>query len=156
MTADQMYRREAFDRSRAHRRGVRQACSDLGQALGRPADQHPEQWWAEAAAHLQQLAAAFQHHVEQSEGPDGLLREIVEVAPRLVHAVERVKHEHEVLLAEIARLEAAARHNGAAGELATVLEEARRLLQDIDGHGEQGAELIYEAYSVDVEGGESG
>src|ERR1700722_17240454 len=104
MTTDRTDGAEAFERSREHRRGVRQACVELEAALARPAGQDLEKWSANTAACGRRLTDAFRHHAEQSEGPDGLLPEIVEIAPRLAHAVEQVQHEHEVLLAEMARL----------------------------------------------------
>ena len=81
---------------------------------------------------------------------------MVQVAPRLAHAVEQVKHDHRALLAEIDRLETARKDADDGGHIQKVREEARRLLQSIAAHRQSGAELIYEAYSVDVEGGDSG
>ncbi len=143
-------------RSRQHRRGVQQACLDLEDALARPARLDPGSWSAETAARLHQLVDAFQHHVQQSEGPEGLLGQMVQVAARLAHAVEQVKHDHRALLAEIDRLETARKDADDGGHIQKVREEARRLLQSIAAHRQSGAELIYEAHSVDVEGGDSG
>ena len=156
MTAAQTDGANAFDRSREHRRGVRQACIELEESLARPAGQDMAKWSSQTAACCHRLTEAFQHHAEQSEGPDGLLPEILEIAPRLAHAVEQVKHEHEVILAEIARLEAAITDRDYAGTVAKVRGDVLRILQDLAAHRQRGADLIYEAYSVDVEGGESG
>ena len=156
MADDQAPGQEPFERSREHRRGVQQACVDLDHALARPAGLDPRRWSADAAARLDQLDKAFQHHVVQSEGPEGLLPQIVQAAPRLAHAVERVKQDHRALLAEIDRLETATTDVDDAGDIHKVREESLRLLQSIAAHRQSGADLIYEAYSVDVEGGDSG
>ena len=84
------------------------------------------------------------------------MRQIVQVAPRLAHAVEQVKQDHQALLAEIDRLETATKHVDDAGHIQKLREECMRLLQSIAAHRQSGADLIYEAYSVDVEGGDSG
>ena len=153
MTADRMQGPEAFERSRAHRRGVRQACIDLENALARPAGQDLTKWSAAITARFRDLIEAFRRHAEQSEGPEGLLPEIVESAPRLAHAVEQVQHEHQILLVEMARLESLTSDMHGT-QIDEIREDSLRLLQDIAAHRQRGADLIYEAYSVDIEGGE--
>jgi hypothetical protein len=147
---------DALDRSREHRRGVRQACVDLEESLARPAGPDVDQWSSEVTARCHQLGEAFRHHVDESEGPQGLLREIVETAPRLANAVQRVKDEHKSLLAEIARREENIGATVDRGHIDEVRRSTLQLLQDLAAHRQRGSDLIYEAYSVDVEGGDSG
>jgi hypothetical protein len=156
MTNDRTSEAEAFERSRQHRRGVRQACIELEESLARPAGRDPEKWLADVAARCRELTEAFHRHAEQSEGPGGLLPEIVEVAPRLAHAVDRVKGEHEALLAEMAGLETTIGEKDTVDQISKVRDAVLRLLRDVAAHRQRGADLIYEAYSVDVEGGDSG
>jgi hypothetical protein len=59
-------------------------------------------------------------------------------------------------LSEAARLEAATKTDDNDANIRTVREEALHLLQGVAAHRQRGADLIYEAYSVDLEGGESG
>jgi hypothetical protein len=146
---------DAFERSRAHRRGVRRASLDLEEAIARPAGQDVGKWSTETAARCEMLIEAFRYHVEASEGPGGLLPEIVATAPRLAHAVDQVKREHQSLLLELDRLHAAADAGGTV-EVEAVRREALTLLQALATHRQRGSDLIYEAYLVDVEGGESG
>jgi hypothetical protein len=143
----------ALQRSRLHRRGVRRASIDLDEALARPVTKEAGPWLDDAAVHIRTLAGAFRHHVEQSEGPDGLLPQIVRAEPRLVPAVEAVKREHRGLLDRLARLEAVAGRSPAADEQA-IRADSLRLLHDLAAHRQRGADLIYEAYFVDVEGGD--
>jgi hypothetical protein len=156
MLNDPMDDAGAIERSREHRRGVRQACLDLEETLARPPDQDLEKWTADTAARFRQLSEAFRHHAEQSESPDGLLVEIVEIAPRLANKVGQVKREHMALLAELARLEVEAANQAQADQSGVIRGKGLRLLQDLAAHRQRGADLIYEAYSVDVEGGDSG
>jgi hypothetical protein len=142
----------AFQRSRQHRRGVRRASIDLEEVLARPVGHEPRNWYGDVAVQVRALAEAFRHHVEQSEGSEGLLPQIVEAEPRLVPAVEVVKREHKALLAAMSRLEAATGLSPGADEQA-VRKDSLRLLHDMAVHRQRGADLIYEAYYVDVEGG---
>lgn len=146
---------DAFERSRAHRRGVRRASLDLEEAIARPAGQDGGKWSIETTARCQALIEAFRNHVEESEGPEGLLPEIVATAPRLAHAVDQVKLEHQSLLVEMDRLHAAAGSGGTV-DVEVVRRETLSLLQALAAHRQRGSDLIYEAYLVDVEGGESG
>jgi hypothetical protein len=143
----------AFERSRQHRRGVRQACLDLEEALARPVRQDPDRWFSGVAIRVEHLATAFHHHVEQSESPDGLLSQIVDVAPRLVHAVGQAKVDHQVLAGELAGLQGAVSRANVedVDQTDTVRHAALHLLLGIAAHRQRGADLIYDAYSVDVE-----
>ena len=143
----------ALQRSRQHRRGVRRASVELDEALARPITKGAGTWLEGVAIHVRTLAEAFRHHVGQSEGPDGLLPQIVKAESRLVPAVEAVKREHRGLLDEMTRLEAVTRSSPAADEQ-TVRAESLRLLHDLAAHRQRGADLIYEAYFVDVEAGD--
>jgi hypothetical protein len=154
VTADQTPELGAFERSREKRRGVRQASADLEEALARPASQDAKGWSAGTADCLALLAAAFEMHAHQSEGPDGLLAEIIEVSPRCAPAVEQVKRDHRDILTELRQLEGTARRCDDVSQIKDVREHALGLVQAIARHRQRGADLIYEAYSVDIEAGD--
>ena len=151
MTTDPTPDAEALEKVRETRRGVRRASVELEEALARPAGMDARAWSADVAERLAVLAAAFERHAEQSEGPQGLLGEIVEVNPRVVNAVQQIKREHVTIQRHIVELEAAARGGEDAG-VEPVRERALRLLQALSRHRQRGADLLYEAYSVDIEG----
>jgi hypothetical protein len=126
--------------------------------LARPIGQEAGNWYGDVAVQVRAPTEAFRHHVEQSEGPKcptpkGLLLQIVEAAPRLAPALEVVKREHQALLDQISRVEAAAGLPQDADEQA-VRKESLRLFTTWPPTGQRGADLIYEAYYVDVEGGD--
>ena len=154
-TGDEARGDDAFERSRAHRRGVRRASLDLEEAIARPAGPDAGKWSTETAARCQTLIEAFRHHVDESEGPGGLLPEIVATAPRLAHAVDQVKREHQSLLVEMDHLQVVAGSGGLV-DVEAVRQETLNLLRALAAHRQRGSDLIYEAYLVDVEGGESG
>jgi hypothetical protein len=76
------------------------------------------------------------------------------VAPRCANTVDQIKRDHRDILADIRALEARARRGDDAGQIKDVREEAMGLLQALARHRQRGADLIYEAYSVDIEGGD--
>jgi hypothetical protein len=69
--------------------------------------------------------------------------------------VDRVKQDHRNLLVEMDRLYAAAGSAGP-GDVEAVRRRALDLLQGLAAHRQRGSDLIYEAYLVDVERGDSG
>jgi len=155
MSEDQTPGTDAFERSRERRRGVRQACVDLEEALARPAARDPEAWSKDTAVCLHNLGEAFRRHAEQSEGPDGLLTQIVDTAPRLANGVHQIIDEHRHLLDQIARLETQAIETaGDPQEVQPVRDQALTLLRAVAAHRQRGADLIYESYSVDIEAGD--
>jgi hypothetical protein len=83
-----------------------------------------------------------------------LLQEIVNAAPRLSHAVEGVKREHRAITAELDNLSSSVDKVDRHDAIAEVRDIALHALQHIAGHRHRGADLIFEAYSVDIEGGE--
>jgi hypothetical protein len=126
-------------------------------ALAAPAAGRAGAWAAGVGAALQALRAAFDTHVEITEGDDGILAEIVRLSPRLDRPVTGLRREHdelrEVLHEQIAFFETAP----VAPDTRWV--EARRdamteLLGRLARHRQRGADLTYEAYGVDI-GGET-
>jgi hypothetical protein len=140
-----------LDKSRERRRGVQQACADLEQALARPPNPNVEGWSASVAGAVGEVAEAFSRHVEHSESPEGLLPGITNTAPRLAHAVEDLRRDHEEILAQtdLVRALAARAHDPA--QVQAVRDESLKLLQSIAAHRYKGADLVYDAYMVDIE-----
>jgi hypothetical protein len=142
---------EAIERSRDHRRGVRQACADLERSIARPASPGAAIWSESVARALAELASAFARHVKESESPEGLLKDITSVAPRLQHAVDHVRHEHVEIVGQIDHVKSLAVDNEDADRIPMIREESLALLQSISAHRYRGAELVYDAYTVDIE-----
>jgi hypothetical protein len=145
---------------RGQRRSLRRALVAVEDALAAPVhggDESGERAWAvnlrEAVEHL---AEVFAIHVEVTEGPGGLYEDLLDVTPRLDNTVRRFRAEHEaitgILTTELARL--ATKLDGGDADLEQSRRRLTRLLGRLVLHRQEGADLIYEAYQVDI-GGES-
>jgi hypothetical protein len=143
---------DAFDRSRQHRRGVTHAGTELENALASPAGL-TDTWVAEVRERLAAITTAFQRHVDQSEGTTGLLQEMLTVAPHLAPGVTRSKKDHQEILVELKGLSTVIDQSDDEHLVGDVRARGLVLLQHITAHRQRGADLIYDAYSVDVEGG---
>jgi hypothetical protein len=141
----------ALAQARANRASVRRAGVALEGALAAPALAAPGEWGAQVAAEVEELAGAFTRHVAATEAPGGLLAEMVEISPRLAHSAERLRRDHEALMAEIAGLAGAAASVRAAAQVGPVRALALDLLRHISEHRHLGVEIVHEAYCVDIE-----
>ena len=107
-------------------------------------------WQKALRRSLSLLARAAAEHVAEAEAPDGLLAKIAEQAPRLWRRVRRLRAEH----ASLARACAEVLDRLESADSATSLRgPTRALLQRFANHRHHGADLVYEAFGVDIGGG---
>jgi hypothetical protein len=101
---------------------------------------------------LDHVRVVFAVHVEVTESPGGLYEEIMEIAPRLANKIARFKREHAAITAAITTTLDDLRAQET--RLAELGDRLDHLLQALVRHRKRGADLVYEAYHVDI-GGES-
>ncbi len=111
-----------------------------------------ETWIADLTDGVRQLETALNRHIAEVEAPDGLLDQIVDTAPRL-HRLTDETRSHHVSLSDATT----ALLNTLAGAQSDVpVDEIRAavldLLNEIARHRQKGADLIHEAYDVDIGG----
>jgi hypothetical protein len=129
------------------------ACSTLEAALSAPvASAH----WPEGLGNaVTALLATFGEHVTLTETPGGTIDQLRERAPRLSDRIDRLAEQHVTITADAERLMDRLDHlptERTADDSAAVREQALELLTAIVRHRQLGADLLYEAYDVDVGG----
>jgi hypothetical protein len=145
----------ALNEARARRKTLHDALVHLEEAISSPAAGRIPDWTATVLKEMIETRDAFDQHVFVTEKPDGLYDEILERAPRLSGNVRRLREEHPDIVAAshelIARLEQVE-----IGSEAWGVEQARDDLQRFIGsvirHRQRGADLVWEAYNVDIGG----
>jgi hypothetical protein len=148
----------AVDFVRRRRSELRGAMSALERALASPAPGRTDDWAERVRAALVDLSEEFQAHVDVNESPDGLHRAVVGTAPRLANAVARLAREHVRLNAMIDDL--LGRVRDLPGEpdpeagVDAIRERGTSLLARLIRHRQRSADLVFEAYQVDI-GGEA-
>jgi septal ring factor EnvC (AmiA/AmiB activator) len=118
-------------------------------ALATAASGRAEAWAKELRDELDDLSAALEQHIAITESPDGLLADIAEAAPRLTKRVERARDDHVALRASIERARASL--TGAEDATHDARDLVVELLTALVRHRHLGADLVYEAYNVDIE-----
>lgn len=122
----------------------------LEKALAAPAD--TDTWLKGVRAAASDLTMALRAHIDEVEGPRGLLAEIRLDAPRLCHLVDELTAEHPELLRSCERLRQSM--DDEAPDFRQVRRRAMSLLGRLSLHRQTGSDLVYEAYHVDI-GGEN-
>ena len=107
-------------------------------------------WRQRLHRELVQLSRAADDHVAETEAPGGLLSEIVGEAPRLWRETEGLRSEHVMLVGECARV--LERVEGLDSPL-SLRRQVNLLLGRFERHRYRGADLVYEAFEVDIGGG---
>jgi len=111
--------------------------------------------WTEAVLKaLVHVHTAFHSHIEIAEGDEGVYEEVLEREPRLRDAVAKMKNEHPEVLGMIhepynrLRLRAADEYIPAE----EIRDAVMKVLGKITRHRQRGADLVWEAYFVDLGG----
>ena len=160
----------AFAEARQRRVELHDALVHLEQEISSPARGRVADWAGDVTKALLHLQAAFDEHVLTTERPGGLYDEVLEKSPRLAGQVRRLRDEHPVIgdaiteglnrLAEPVADEAAGAPDGPddAGGGDSPLDDVRDDLQRLMGlvvrHRQRGADLVWEAYNLDIGGAE--
>ena len=146
----------ALDGVRLRRAGLKAALSNLELALAAPFANRVE-WVTNVRSALTIVSEVWTRHIVETEAPGAFLDELVTEAPRLSTPTSRLRREHSDILATIVRAEkrlAAPPDDDAYGTWAEDLRvELTALLAALARHRQRGADLVYEAYAVDLGGG---
>ncbi|HET6948810.1 MAG TPA: hemerythrin domain-containing protein [Acidimicrobiales bacterium] len=125
---------------------------DLEATIAAPVPGREKKWVREVTSSLDTLSSAFERHVTETESRDGFLQQLVTDAPRLDPAVARLRRDHLEIRLLIEDVQTRAR-GAAPGEDPSpekLRTAALELLGRLARHRQRGADLIYEAYLVDI------
>ncbi len=146
----------ALEAARRRRQTLHDALVHLEQAISSPAAGRIPEWSGNVTKEMVSLRDAFDQHVIVTEKPGGLYEEIMERAPRLAGKLRRLQDEHPTVAQRIGsaldRLEGG--EVGSAWPLDRARDDLQRLLGSIVRHRQAGADLVWEAYNVDIGGPE--
>lgn len=139
---------------RQHRAELRESMGALEQALASPTPGGRARWVQRVHVALVELFADLGEHIDITEGPDGLYGELLQAAPRLSDPVARLTHEHTVIKDLLETLLTHAAAPEVDDEVERVRDLGTALLGRLVRHRQRGADLVWEAYEVDI-GGEA-
>ena len=144
----------AFEEAARRRADLHHALVDVERAISSPAAGRLDTWTGDVVKRLSILLDSIDEHIEVTERTEGLYEEILHRAPRLSSQVDRLRAEHPALRDGTAKL-IERLHSTAIGEgwpLEEARDDAQRLLGKIVKHRQRGADLVWEAYNLDIGG----
>ena len=136
-------------RADIHRALVQAEEAISGPALGRETD-----WAREVIDAFAALRETIEEHIEVTERSEGLYEEILHKAPRMAEAVRRLREEHPLMRDKTSEAITRLRTTpvGAMWPLEEARDDLQRLLGRIVKHRQLGADLVWEAYNLDIGG----
>jgi hypothetical protein len=142
---------DALEGVRLRRAGLRSAMTGVEQSLAAAVPGREADWVVGVRDALGVLQEVWTRHVVETETPGAFLDELVEHDPRLANGARRLREEHGSVLSELLSIE----DLFAAVPVDPEAVRARllSLLCDLAKHRQRGADLVYEAYDVDIGGG---
>lgn len=139
---------------RARRDDLYDATLGLERAVGAPARGRATTWAAAVRSRLERLDTALRAHVDGTEEEGGLFDEILEREPRLAHGIDRLRADHRDQMNAVDEADARlARIEDETG-VEDVRAHLHELIHHLLVHRSSGAELVYDAYNVDLSAGD--
>jgi hypothetical protein len=152
MSTLQEHNREVLDAVRIRRDDLYEAILGLERALAVPAGDAPEVWASLLAGPLTHLGSVLDVHVRGTEGESGLFEQLREDAPWLLPAVQQLTSEHPGLVGAAQALTTRIEAVHTDGDVDDLRDTALDLMRQLLEHRHRGAELLYDAYQVDLSG----
>ena len=128
------------------RRELYRAMHDLEAASARPSGL--ADWCIEIEAALAGVEVALRSHVRQVEADEGLFAQVMDESPRLAPCIDSLRKEHDELLSACHT----ALRLSADWEPSNLRRRINTLLDRLATHRQSGAELLFDAYNVEIGG----
>jgi hypothetical protein len=147
----------ALSEAKQRRATLHEALVALEVAISSPAAGRIPDWTALVAKEVTGVRDAFDQHVFVTEKPGGLYEEILMRAPRLDGTLKRLRDEHPEISASIEQMLDRLEHTEIGGpewSLEDARDDLQRFIGRIIRHRQRGADLVWEAYNVDIGGTE--
>lgn len=138
-----------LDSARDRRASLKAALSAVEIAAASPAAE--DGWRDELVAALRKLRQALDEHVDEVEGEGGLFEALMQDAPHLCSQIATVRNEHPELADHI---DATISDAANAATPRDVRDSVLATLAAIARHRQHGADLVYQAYMVDIGSGD--
>ena len=154
---DVQARNPALDDVRLRRAGLKAALSGLELALAAPFANRVD-WVTHVRESLDVVHEVWNRHIHETEAPGAFLDDLVTESPRLSTPASRLRREHSEILDTIVAgkerlLTPPEADDGYVAWAEELRVEMTALLAALARHRQRGADLVYEAYAVDLGGG---
>jgi hypothetical protein len=144
--------RTFLEELRRHRAELRESISALEDALAAPATSDHARWTHRVQAALVEVSGDFRDHVDLTEGPNGLYRELLKTSPRLAGAVDGLTRDHLDIGGQVDTLLTSVADPDVTADVDDVRDAGTAILGRLVRHRQRGSDLVFEAYEFDIGG----
>lgn len=147
-----MAERVQLEAVRTRREALYEAVVGLEDALATPVGDG-KKWRLRVAMAVDHATIRIEEHAKQTEAKGGFLEKVIQEVPRLQRKVNQLVVDHERLEKEVDALRLTVSLVDDAkipDRAADIRNQAIELLGQLTRHRQRGADLIYEAYQVDI------
>jgi hypothetical protein len=134
----------------------RERLAEAGAALERGAQRGGDRrvWAEQVRVAATEVINALALHVDETESEGGLYAEIMAAQPRLAHAIDVLRKDHDVLFRSAGDLLVLSAMATVDLDESRIRADASDLGRAIEKHQRRGLDLLYEFYEVDIGIGE--
>jgi diacylglycerol O-acyltransferase len=126
----------------------------LERAIATPAGDHAAAWAADIVSATRAMSRVLADHIAETEAPGSFYDDVLEHTPNLLPAADRLKAEHPKLAEAVEQLASEAAEVNDDDAVEATREAALEVIKALLEHRHRGAELVYDAYNVDVATGD--
>lgn len=143
---------DAIQEAKKRRVELREAMIDYEAAITTPVASPT--WLENAVEGLEVLRTALGKHISEVDRADGIIAKALDHAPWLESHAEILREQHGDLSARVRRLGEIldGLDTSDATGIAIMREESYDLIRHLSRHRQNGAELVYDAYDMDIGG----
>jgi hypothetical protein len=126
----------------------------LERAIAAPAGDDAVAWASATAVAVEGMRQVLDDHIRETEAPGSFYDDVIEHSPHLVNAAHRLQAEHPPLAASVEALALELKAVNDDDGVESTRHDALELITALLQHRHRGAELVYDAYNVDVAPGD--
>ncbi|HXF37476.1 MAG TPA: hypothetical protein VNO17_09900 [Actinomycetota bacterium] len=144
----------ALRAARERRENLHEQLVAVERAISGPAAGRTREWQLEVRKAVDGLRGSWEDHVLVTERPGGLYEEVASRAPHLAGKIRHLQEHHPQIQAAIEELLGRLEREEIDGgwPVDEARDEIQRLLGRIVKHRQHGADLVWEAYNLDIGG----
>lgn len=146
--------RAALDAVQERRDEFYEGILDLERAMAMPAGDDPVAWGQHVTVAVKSMHTVLDDHIAETEAPGSFYDDVIEHVPNLIKASQRLQAEHPVLVRELDQLDVEIKGVTDDESVEHARQTALDMIKTLLLHRHRGAELVYDAYNIDVATGD--
>jgi hypothetical protein len=144
---------EAVEQVERRREELHEMMVRLENALAAPTGSDLADWQTDLLMKCDEFSVVLEDHITGTEGQDGMFNEVASRSPRLTSRIDSLRSEHDLLHVAAQGLRGALMSDPFTDEaIGAARGLGLALLTELARHRQHGADLIYQAYWVDIGG----